>query len=687
MNMKTEEVKKEIATLIKILKQADKDYLREGVAGMSDAEYDQLYARLQALEEAYPSLISRSSPTNQIISPRSKKPLFAHKVPMLSIQKAYELNDVGRLKALASGGDLSVEFVAEEKIDGLGISFIYLKGKFTRCVTRGDGKVGHDVTVHAKTIQGLPLTIDTGAAVVEVRGELFVTKQDFQKANNANQYSNPRNFVSSVIMRNKPGATPIQYFAFDLGGSRDEIASSQSQCLKTLEMFGFRVMPNHLVFTDLADLRTYYNSLKKGRKTMPYEIDGIVVKVDDFSLQKKLGTTHKHPRYSVAVKFPALLAFTKVQNIEITIGRSGILTPVAKVAPVEIGGVSIERASLYNFKVVKQLDVRVGDTVELVRAGDVIPKISKVVKAERPSNTDAVVPPSHCPGCNAPLSKQYNTLTRLKCLNEFNCQPQLLRKLEHITSKDALDIDGVAQSKLLFLLENGFIDSIPDFFTFYKKEGEYNRLCDAPGWSKRSVSNLVAQIEAKKSPTLARFIFALGINEVGSLRSEILADYLLTPNRFLDIMKDLTKDVANDLSEIPNLGPSCILQLKLFSKVAANVVLVEALLNTLTVQPVVLPRTGDGNLVEDAPKTESHILTGKTLVFSGKLSVPRRQAAQMAVEMGAKVGKTVTKVTDFLVVGDSPGKKASEAQALNIKMISDRQFQTLYRRVAPVLDT
>jgi len=631
-------------------------YYRDSDPQISDYEYDLLVKELEILEAAYPDLITPESPTQRIgDQPLEGFTSVEHSVPMLSLDNCYttqELRDFEeRVKKIIPLKGL--EYVVELKIDGLGISVIYRDGKFDQAVTRGDGKRGDDVTLNVKTIKSLPLTIGL-KQVVEVRGEIYMPYASFHALNAQRErngellFANPRNAASGSIRLLDPKLVAerrLDAFLYSLYIDGEE-TKSQWQTLKTLHELGFKTNPLSRLFRSLDEVISFYDDLVRQRDSLAYDADGIVIKVNSTVQQRMLGQTSKFPRWAISLKFPARQATTHVKDIAIQVGRTGALTPVAILEPVQLAGITISRSTLHNEDEIRRKDIRIGDTVLIERSGDVIPRVVSVMKERRTGTERTFVFPTSCPVCGTKAFRPKGEAVA-RCINP-SCAAVLRESILHFASRRAMNIEGLGEALVDQLLATGLVREIPDLYRLRLEQLE-----NLERMGRRSSQNLLAEIEKSKANDLARLIFALGIRYVGERTAQILASHY----RSIDALAAATQE---ELMETEDVGPKVTESVVFFFEQPHNRELIEKLRNL-----------GLNLAGQITPSAQEKPLTGKTFVLTGTLpGMSREQATGLIEKLGGKVTSSVSTKTDFLVVGAEPGSKLQKAQQLGITLIS-----------------
>jgi DNA ligase (NAD+) len=639
-----------------------------------DAEFDKLFRELQSLEEQHPELITPDSPTQRVgAAPLKEFGEVKHVVPMLSLANAFSEEElqgfgkrIGDMLTLKDPND--IEFTAEPKLDGLAISLRYENGKFVQAATRGDGVTGEDVTQNVRTIHSVPLQL-VGKAypdVLEVRGEVFMSKDGFYALNKKQQqagaktFANPRNAAAGSLRQLDSSITatrPLEFFAYGVGDVRGgKLAGTQSEILEQLKNWGVRVSPEVDTVKGIKGCIKYYDDISQRREQLGYEIDGVVYKVNALTQQEELGFVSRAPRWAIAHKFPAQEALTKIKAIDVQVGRTGILTPVARLEPVEVGGVTVTNATLHNQDEIQRLDARVGDTVVIYRAGDVIPKVASVVKERRPKRTVLFKMPNKCPECHSDVERvEGEAATR--CTGGLACPAQRKNTIKHFNSRRAMDIDGVGDKLVDQLVDKGLVEDAADQYSLTKKQ-----LADLERMADKSADNVLDALEKSKQTTLARFIYALGIRDVGEATAQNLAQY------FGDLDAVMTTD-EEALQDVPDIGPIVASHIVKFFKQKHNKQVIKKLLKAGVHWPA----------VEQAHKADSQ-LAGKTFVITGTLeSMKRNELKDKLQSLGAKVTGSVSKKTDYVVVGADPGSKYDKAQKLGVEILDEEQVLRLIK--------
>jgi len=640
---------------------------------ISDAEYDELMRELRELEEKYPELITPDSPTQRVgFKPAEGFKEIPHAEPMLSLDDAMDEKEViefdRRVKKFAGlPEDMSIEYTVEPKIDGLAIELVYENGALVVGATRGDGYVGEDVTNNIKTIRSIPLRLrkfsDEAPDIpsrIDIRGEVFMTKDEFKRLNEERiskgelPFANPRNAASGSLRQLDPSITAkrkLDIFCYGIGKIEGYKFKTQWEILQTLPKWGLKINPFAKLVKNIEEAIKYHHEMESIRESLPYEIDGIVIKVNDLTLWEKLGTKARSPRYALAYKFQPTQATTQIIDIVVQVGRTGAITPVAILKPVKVGGVIVERATLHNEDFIKNLDVRIGDWVLVQRAGDVIPEIVMPIKEKRTGQEKEFHFPTHCPICGTRLIKKPGEAI-WRCPNK-TCFAQLVRKLLHFANKNAMNIDGIGEKVARDLVDKGLVQNVADLY--YLKLEDFLRL---PGFAYKKAKNLYESIQKSKKTTLGRFIYALGIRHVGEAMAQLLAEKFKSLDNLMNVS-------MSDLLSIPGVGYEVAKSIVDFFKNEENRKIIKRLLDAgITFEK-------EEKIEEEKPK----IFEGLTFVFTGALkSMTRSEAKKKVIELGGKVTESVSRNVDYVVVGENPGSKYRKAQQLGVKTINEKEF-------------
>ena len=669
----------------------DRRYYQEDAPTVSDAEYDRLRQRYSAIESRFPQLRTATSLTQRVgAAPSARFAKVRHAVPMLSLDNAFADDDVrdfvGRIRRfLRLPDDDEIAFSAEPKIDGLSMSLRYEHGTLVTGATRGDGNEGEDVTPNIKTLADIPQRLKgTGVpAICEVRGEVYMTKHAFLALNKRQAeaggqvFANPRNSAAGSLRQKDPSITaarPLGFFAYAWGEMSEMPADTQSGMIQWFERCGFKTNPLTKLCRGLDALLKFHHEIEAQRGTLDYDIDGVVYKVDRLDWQERLGFVSRSPRWAVAHKFPAERAITLLKDIEIQVGRTGALTPVAKLEPVTVGGVVVQNATLHNADEIARLDVRIGDTVQIQRAGDVIPQVLGVVTEKRPRGAKPYEFPKVCP---CPLHTDVvrdQTATGeegaiARCTGEFACPYQAVEHLKHFVSRRAFDIDGLGDKQIELFYEQGWVKEPADIFTLEQRNSKI-RLQEVEGFGETSVRNLFAAIAARREIALERFIYALGIRHVGETTAVALARGYGSWQAFHDACLKLAKgddDTRQDMDALDQIGDTVIDSLRDYFAEAHNRRRVERLAEQVTIREAEKPRSDSA-------------VAGKTVVFTGTLERMTRDEAKASAErLGAKVSGSVSKKTDYVVAGPGAGSKLADAKKLGVKVLTEDEWMKLIR--------
>ncbi|HUZ32126.1 MAG TPA: NAD-dependent DNA ligase LigA [Xanthobacteraceae bacterium] len=678
----------------------DRRYYQEDAPAVSDADYDRLRQRYGAIEARFPQLRTLESLTGRVgAAPSTRFAKVRHAVPVLSLDNAFADEDVvdfvGRIRRfLRLAEDEPIAFSAEPKIDGLSLSLRYEGGELVTGATRGDGSEGEDVTANVKTLEDVPKRLKGKGvpAICEVRGEVYMTKRAFLELNRKQAeagkqlYVNPRNTAAGSLRQLDPtitAARPLGFFAYAWGELSQVPADTQSGMIKWFEHCGFKTNPLTKVCRSVEQLLIFHHEIETQRSHLDYDIDGVVYKVDRLDWQERLGFVSRSPRWAVAHKFPAERAVTVLNDIEIQVGRTGALTPVAKLEPVTVGGVVVQNATLHNEEEIKRLDVRVGDTVTIQRAGDVIPQVLGVVVDKRPRGSKPYQFPKKCP-CPLHTDVVREVIAggeegaRGRCTGEFACPYQILGHLQHFVSRRAFDIDGLGEKQLEFFHEQGWLNEPAEIFTLQERNGKLKlkdgnkkvRLEEVEGYGETSVRNLFSAIEARREISLERFIYALGIRHVGETTAVALARGYGSWDAFHDACLKVAKGDAETVAEmdaLDQIGDTVIESLHDYFAEAHNRRRIERLAAQVRI------------LKAERPRTDS-VVAGKTVVFTGALEKMTRDEAKASAErLGAKVSGSVSKKTDYVVAGPGAGSKLAEAKKLGIAVLTEDEWVKLIR--------
>ena len=668
----------ELARLAGEIARLDVAYHERDVPEATDAEYDALRRRNAAIEALHPGLVRGDSPSRRVGSaPAGGFARLAHGTPMLSLDNAFAAEDFAefcaRIRRFLGLGEVVLDFVGEPKIDGLSISLTYEDGRFVRGATRGDGLEGEDVTANLRTLASLPQRLAGPApALIEIRGEVFMTKADFLALNAAQEaaglrlLANPRNAAAGSLRQLDVSITagrPLSLFAYAQGQASEPVAATHWAYLERLRGWGFAVNPLSRRLASPEAAAAFQAELGAGRAGLAYDIDGVVYKLDDLALQRRLGFVGRAPRWAIAWKFPAEQATTVLEGIDIQVGRTGALTPVARLTPVNVGGVLVRNATLHNADEIARKDVRIGDTVILQRAGDVIPQIVSVVAERRPAGAAPYVFPTHCPVCHSLAVRPPGEVV-IRCTGGLVCPAQAEERLAHFVSRAAFDIDGLGDKTIREFYADGLVARPADIFRLPEREAD---IAGREGWGALSAANLSRAIAARRNISLARFIYALGIRRIGEANAKLLARHYGGFDHWRDQMlaaKVVGSEARSDLGAIIGIGPSIAEELADFFMEPRNVDIVRELADLL--------------VIADAPRSEGGALASKVVVFTGTLAtLSRPEAKAMAEQLGARVTDSVSKKTDLVVAGADAGSKARRATELGVRVISEAEWREL----------
>ena len=657
----------------------DAAYHQQDAPVISDAEYDALRRRNAAIEAEFPNLKRPDSPSKRLgAEPAEGFAKVTHARPMLSLDNAFGGEDVSEFfdrvrRFLKLDPQTPVEAVGEPKIDGLSIALRYEKGKFIQGATRGDGMVGENVTANLRTIKDIPDHLPSDAPdVVEIRGEVYMGRDDFIDLNKRQEkagdkvFANPRNAAAGSLRQLDSKITakrPLSFFAYAWGEIRLEPEGTHWDMLEKFKSWGFAVNPLARLCTDASGLLALYDEIAEKRAELPYDIDGVVYKINRLDWQNRLGMVSRAPRWAIAHKFPAEQARTVIEKIEIQVGRTGVLTPVARLKPVTVGGVVVSNATLHNEDMIAKLDVREGDTVTVQRAGDVIPQVVEVVADKRPAGTKTYKFPETCPVCDSHVHREEGEAAK-RCTGGLVCPAQAVERLKHFVSRNAFDIEGLGAKNIEAFWKDGLVKNPADIFTLETDHAEEIRARE--GWGDQSADNLFRAIRERHGISLERFIFALGIRQIGQATARLLAKQYLTLANWRAAMIEAAapdSDAYTDLVDIDGIGSSMADDLTAFFDEPHNIEVLERLEASLTVADFVPPETSGSPFAD------------KTVVFTGTLEkMSRGEAKARAESLGAKVAGSVSKKTDFVVAGADSGSKAKKAAELDVTILSEADW-------------
>jgi DNA ligase (NAD+) len=664
------EIAREVQDLREQIRHHDYQYYVLDNPEISDAEYDRLFRRLEELENAYPALITPDSPTQRVGgAPLEKFLQVEHAVPMLSLSNAFDEGEIIDFDARVKRG-LGVAdavYVVEPKMDGVAVSLIYEGGLLRSASTRGDGYTGEDVTANIRTIRAIPLRLAPrgifgGASLVDVRGEVFMNRADFDRLNRSRDeaglpaFANPRNASAGSIRQldhRVTGERPLKFFAYALGRVEGPLPETQYETLQGLAALGLPVnLDNTRVCPDVDAVLSHYRSLLTIREKLPYEIDGTVVKVNSLEAQAALGVKTRSPRWAVAFKFQPMQATTRIRRIEIGVGRTGTLTPVAIMDPVNVGGVTVSRATLHNQDEIDRKDIREGDTVVIQRAGDVIPEVVRVVTELRPGDSVPYAIPDTCPVCGSHAIRQEGQVAK-RCVNA-SCPARLKETVRHFASRSAMDIEGLGTRLVDQLVDKGLVTNPADLYSL-----DQGTLASLERLGDKSAANLVQAIERSKKVPADRFLYSLGVPLVGEHVARLLLE------EFADILA-LSDASVEEIQGIYGVGPEVARSVRDFFGEPKNREMVRRLLDA-GVTPIALAR----------PSRADTPLAGKTVVFTGSISIPRADAKKAVEAAGGKVSGSVSRKTDYVVAGEDPGSKLDKARELGVRVVTEAEFREL----------
>lgn len=673
--------------LVADIRHHDALYYQQDAPSISDADYDALRARLLALEAQFPELVTPDSPSQTVGAP----PVEAfgkvkHAVPMLSLGNAFTREDVADFfdkirRFLGLSEQESVELVAELKIDGLSFSARYEHGVFVQGVTRGDGAIGEDITRNLRHI--LPATLAGDVpAMLEVRGEIYMTHENFQRLNEQRrkdeepEFANPRNAAAGSLRQLDDSITAkrgLAYFVYGWGQISQPLGERYSDHITAFSRFGFNTIADFFVhgwqgaggaLSSVDDVMAFYEQAQEKRSSLAFDIDGLVYKVNRLDWQKRLGEVGRAPRWAIAHKFPAEKAITVLEAIDIQVGRTGTLTPVARLKPVTVGGVVVSNATLHNEDEIARKDIHVGDTVIIQRAGDVIPQVVGVDVSRRVPGAQAYRMPDHCPVCGSLAVREEGEVAR-RCTGGLLCEAQLVERLRHFVSRGAMDIEGLGEKQIVAFWKDGLIHNAADIFSLHDKADSIKK---REGWGDKSVDNLMAAIEKSRDVPLEKFIFALGIRHIGEVTGKLLARHYGSYAAWVNAMQQLCEEGSDAYAELDNIdgiGETVAHALADFFREPHNRDIVLALGNVLRIR--------DAQAV-----AKDSAIAGKTVVFTGTLvRITRSEAKARAEALGAKVASSVSAKTDYVIAGEDAGSKLTKARELNLRILTEDEWMAL----------
>jgi DNA ligase (NAD+) len=668
--MGKKEIENQYKLKIELINKYNKFYYDKSTPKVSDKQYDELKTEILNLESKYDYLKSKNSPS-QIVgykpSKNFKKKL--HKAPMLSLANAFGREDLVNFEKrmrnfLSKNKDFILSYSAEPKIDGISASLIYKNGNFKFGLSRGDGKEGEDITANLATIKDIPKKIESKdfPQEIDIRGEVFIQNSDFE--NLKEKFANPRNAASGSLRQKNPDDTkkiPLKFIAYTFGYEKGLKVKNQKDFLKNLNDWGFKTNPLNKLVTGIDNLLINYSKIEKDRAKIDFDIDGIVYKINDFELQKRLGNVANSPRWAIAHKFASNKAISKVINIDIQIGRTGALTPVAKIKPINIGGVVVSNATLHNEDEIDRKDIRIGDLATIERAGDVIPHILSVDKSKRDKKSSKFIFPKRCPSCGSKTIKEFNNITKKedavrRCSSEgYDCEKIAIEKLKHFVSKEAFNIEGFGKKIVENFWNLNLIKLPQDIFNL-----DFEKIENLEGWGKQSMENLKYSINQRKNISLDRLIYSLGIRHIGLENAKILSKYFKSFSNFINFSNEIN---SNDILNIDGIGETQLQSVKNFFDNKVNLNILKELQKNL-------------NVKDSVTKDKNGLLNEKTFMVTGKLNgISRAEVKSLIEENSGSSVSTVSKKLDYLIIGDKPTKKkVDKAMELKITILNQSQF-------------
>jgi DNA ligase (NAD+) len=676
--MQNEKIKKNYLKKIEKFKYYNESYYEKSKPEVDDATFDILKAEIIDLENKYNFLKNSNSPSITVgFKPSKNFQKVRHKIPMLSLGNAFSEEDLISFEKkinnfLSLKNSNQIEYSAEPKIDGISASLIYVNGKFIRGLSRGDGAEGEDITQNLRTINDIPLEIiaKNFPMEIDIRGEVFIENNDFKTINE--KFANPRNAASGSLRQKNSTITakiPLKFIAYTYGYAKEMNIDSQSEFLKNLRIWGFKINPFNKKISGIKNLIQNHKNLEEKRKEIAFDIDGVVYKVNSFNLQKRLGFAANAPRWAIAHKFSANSSISEILNIEIQIGRTGALTPVAKIKPINIGGVMVSNATLHNEDEIIRKDIRIGDTVKVERAGDVIPHVISVDLKKRSKNSKKFIFPLTCPSCGSKTVKDYNVTTKKqdavrRCTSEsYECEKIAIEKIKHFVSKEAFNIDGFGKKIVESFWHLKLIRFPQDIFNL-----NYNKIENLEGWGKLSITNLKFSIKEKKKISLDRFIYSLGVRHIGQENARLIARHLKTAINFFKLSE--SKNIES-LSNIDGIGTTQIQSIKKFFINKTNLKVLVELEKNLEIENTVL-------------MNDKGLLRNKTFMITGKLNeVSRAEAKSLIEKNSGKIISNVNKKLDYLIAGEkATTKKVNTAKELNIKVINQKELMEMLNKTS-----
>ncbi len=661
----TKTIKKRLKNLSKLINEHNIHYHHNDKPLISDREFDKLVIENLNLEKKYPNLVLKNGPNENVGGKlKNKFKKIKHKIPMMSLGNAFNSKDIEEFderikKYLNLDLKTKLDYICEAKIDGLSLNLTYENGNLISAATRGDGLVGEDVTNNISNIKNIPEKLKGNYPdIIEVRGEVFLLRNDFENINSKlddkQKFANPRNAAAGSLRQldfTISRSRPLQFLAHGLGYSSFEF-NFFDEYYSNLEKWGIKKNNINLKSADINLIFNFYNNINDTRSDLEYDIDGLVIKLNNISNQKRLGNVGKNPRWAIALKFSAEKAKTIIQEIDFQVGRTGSITPVARLKSINLGGVIISNATLHNFDEIKKKNIQIGDIVEIQRAGDVIPQVIKVIKKTK-RNNKIIKPPKQCPVCGGKTFKEKNEAV-LRCTNTYGCYAQKISQIIHFVSKKALNIDGFGEKQVKQFYNFKIIKDVSDIFEIKNFKLKIEKL---DGWGELSFNNLISAIEKSKNIDLYKFIYSLGIRFIGEINSEILAKEFKSIENFI-----LASQKTDVLSNIDGLGPKAVNSIKDFFSFNQNKVLLEKLSRLLDIN-------------ENKVENTNNFFNGKNLVFTGSLiNISRDEAKYLAKKVGAKILSSVSKSTDYVIIGEKAGSKSKKAKELNINILTEDEF-------------
>lgn len=670
-----EDIKDHVGNLRRQLNEYSYHYYVLDAPIVPDAEYDRLYRELQTLELQHPQLVTNDSPTQRVgEKPLKNFPEVRHSIPMLSLDNAFDEQDLKnfdkRIRDILGLMNEEIDYAAEPKLDGVAVSLLYANGVLVRGATRGDGNMGEDITQNIRTIKSIPLHLrGLFPQILEIRGEVYIPKKEFEAfnqhalRNGEKTFANPRNAASGSLRQLDPQVTahrPLNIYLYGIGevkepSKNNPLPKTHHEILQWLAGFGLRVVPHQAVVHGLTGLVSYQSDLLQKRNQLPYEIDGAVFKVNQIALQQEIGYVTKAPRFATAFKFPAHEELTEIIAVDFQVGRTGALTPVARLKPVHVAGVIVSNATLHNIDEIERKNIRIGDTVIVRRAGDVIPEVVSVILSKRPAETTKIELPHICPVCGSEVIK-LEDFAAARCTGGLFCPAQKKEAIKHFASRKAMDIEGLGDKIVNQLVDNGLIHHVDDLYRLTLPQ-----LMSLERMGQKSAENLLDALTKSKETTLARFIFALGIREVGEATARALAYH------FGELAK-LRVAQYEDLLNVPDVGPVAAQSISHFFQEPHNNEILDELI-----------RIGIHWSEKTHDRSQAQ-LAGLTFVITGTLAtISREDASEILRGRGARVTNSISKNTSYLVVGDNPGSKLEKAKQLNVKILNEQDFLTLLK--------